>query len=223
MENLSDRKEPTAGMLRLNATSIALRKLELADGIFVESTNYPPGQDPDRLTLRSFIDQRDHFIVLFEDFSLVYLLGSLFRDDGLPASEGDQSILRHIETRQSLAIAASEKGNFAPAQIHFDQNSVFGILVNDIAANDGTLVCDDLGNEWADFIGVDRHGNVPILSFYHAKHGDLSLGASPFHIAVSQALKNLGTSICLLPASMQKSLLGTQSTPTMGFRQTSPA
>lgn len=30
------------------------------------------------------------------------------------------------------------------------------------------------------------------MTFYHAKHKRLSLGASPFHEAVSQALKNLG-------------------------------
>ncbi|MBV5269393.1 MAG: hypothetical protein JZU55_05070, partial [Afipia sp.] len=29
-------------------------------------------------------------------------------------------------------------------------------------------------------------------TFYHAKHGASSLGASPFHEAVGQALKNLG-------------------------------
>src|SRR3546814_13846741 len=31
-----------------------------------------------------------------------------------------------------------------------------------------------------------------MVSFYHAKHGIRSLGASPFHEAVGQALKNLG-------------------------------
>jgi hypothetical protein len=29
------------------------------------------------------------------------------------------------------------------------------------------------------------------ISFYHGKHGNLSLGARPFHISVSQAIKNL--------------------------------
>src|SRR5690606_9195594 len=31
-----------------------------------------------------------------------------------------------------------------------------------------------------------------MVSFYHAKHGNRSLGASPFHEAVGQAMKNLG-------------------------------
>ena len=69
---------------------------------------------------------------------------------------------------------------------------MFGIVVDGIAREDSTLVCDDLGDEWADFIGLNTRGEVPILSFYHAKHGPLSLGASPFHVAVSLAIKNLG-------------------------------
>jgi hypothetical protein len=69
---------------------------------------------------------------------------------------------------------------------------VFGIVVDAIAANEEVLVCDDLTDEWADFIGISAAGQPKTISFYHAKHGALSLGASPFHIAVSQAMKNLG-------------------------------
>ena len=54
------------------------------------------------------------------------------------------------------------------------------------------LVCDDLGDEWADFIGINGRAQPKTISFYHAKHGNLSLGASSFHVAVSQAIKNLG-------------------------------
>jgi hypothetical protein len=53
-------------------------------------------------------------------------------------------------------------------------------------------VCDDLGDEWADFIGVNDESQPKTLSFYHAKHGDLTLGASALHVVVSQAIKNLG-------------------------------
>jgi hypothetical protein len=54
------------------------------------------------------------------------------------------------------------------------------------------LICDDLGDEWADFIGIDGSTQPKTISFYHAKHGALSLSASALHIAVSQAIKNLG-------------------------------
>src|SRR3546814_16589521 len=44
----------------------------------------------------------------------------------------------------------------------------------------------------SDFIGLSTDGSPNMVSFYHAKHGIRSLGASPFHEAVGQALKNLG-------------------------------
>jgi hypothetical protein len=61
-----------------------------------------------------------------------------------------------------------------------------------VAEDDEILVCDDLGDEWADFIGIDARSQPQMISFYHAKHGDVSLSASAFHVAVSQAIKNLG-------------------------------
>jgi hypothetical protein len=73
----------------------------------------------------------------------------------------------------------------------FDANSTFGVIVNHIADGE-LLVCDDLGDEWADFIGVDDDSQPKTLSFYHAKHDDLTLGASALHVVVSQANKNLG-------------------------------
>jgi hypothetical protein len=47
---------------------------------------------------------------------------------------------------------------------------------------------------------------TPSISFYHAKHGPLSLGASPFHVSVSQAEKNLGR-LPLPPAAMEQKYL----------------
>ena len=181
-----------AGMLRLNATRISLRELirkELS-GVFVEKCELPLGNDPDRTSLRGFLEHGDHFLVLFDDASLAYLFGTLYRDDAFAA--GDVTLLRYLKADARLAAATDEKGSFTPLQNTFDADSVFGIVVGGIAREDTTLVCDDLGDEWADFIGLNVRGDVPILSFYHAKHGDLSLGASSFHVAVSQAIKNLG-------------------------------
>jgi hypothetical protein len=61
-------------------------------------------------------------------------------------------------------------------------------------------LCDDLGDEWADFIGVSTTSNPTMISFYHAKHGQASLSASAFHDSVGQAIKNLGR--MNLPADM---------------------
>jgi hypothetical protein len=181
-----------AGTLRLNATRISLRALvrTALSGVFVERSEHAVGGDPDRTSLRSFLDQNDHFLVLFDDASLAFVFGTLYRDDAFAA--GDDTLLRYLRADARLALATDEKGGFTALQTTFDPDSVFGIVVDGVASEDNTLVCDDLGDEWADFIGLNDLGDIPILSFYHAKHGNLSLGASPFHVAVSQAIKNLG-------------------------------
>jgi len=86
----------------------------------------------------------------------------------------------------------SEKGRFARAQTEFEEGSAFRVVVDHIAHDVDVLLCDDLGDEWADFIAVNTESNPPTISFYHAKHGEVSLSASAFHDSVGQAIKNLG-------------------------------
>ena len=204
-------QQSRAGTLRLNATRISLRAFDriVFSGVFVERTEYQAGADPDRLSLRTFLDQNDHIIVLFENASLTYLFGTLYRDDAFAA--GDQTLIRYLAADGRLQNATSEKGEFAIVQTAFDAHSVFGIVADSVAHEDNILVCDDLGDEWADFIGLNNNGSIPILSFYHAKHGPLSLGASPFHIAVSQAIKNLGR--LALPADLMGQKIASWTNP----------
>jgi hypothetical protein len=100
--------------------------------------------------------------------------------------------LRHLIPVEALASATSEKGDFAENSTAFSENSVFRIIVDTIADQDDILVCDDLGDEWADFIGLNTQTRPPSTNFYHGKHSDVGLGASDFHVAISQAEKNLG-------------------------------
>jgi len=52
------------------------------------------------------------------------------------------------------------------------------------------LVCDDLGNEWADYIEFNKSGKS--ISLLHCKHGKESTSAAQLHEVVAQALKNIG-------------------------------
>jgi hypothetical protein len=180
-----------AASISLNKNRISLRSLSLppAAGVEVESLDMPIGEDPERRTLQRYLDDTDALIVLFDDFQLAYINGQVFRDEGMQA--GGAAFLRYLLPNAALAGVTSEKGNFAAAQVSFEATSSFGAIVDQIAAADTILICDDLGDEWADFIGIREDGGVTQVSFYHAKHGDLSLGAGPFHVAVSQAIKNL--------------------------------
>lgn len=158
--------------------------------VSIEPSTGLPGGDVNCVPLKRYIDQNDRFSVLFNDYSLAYIDGALYRDDQF--TDGGTTFLRYFKSCAGLTNSTSEKGVFAIGQRQFEAQSVFGELVRSVANGDDVLVCDDLGDEWADFIGVCNSSTPKSISFYHAKHGELSLGASPFHVAVSQATKNLG-------------------------------
>lgn len=195
------------GAVALNKSRIALRALSLpiSSDVEVESTHHPLGQDGDRLSLRRYLDSRNGFIVLFDDMTLAYIDGTLFRDDGLV--DGGAAFLRYLQTDPLLDTVTDEKGTFTPAHTVFDADSTFGVVVNSVADGDDVLVCDDLGDEWADFIGLNTASSPRRISFYHAKHGELSLGASPFHVSVGQAMKNLGR-MSLPPEPVRRKVQG---------------
>lgn len=162
----------------------------LLGDIYVEDLSGDGGEDPKRKLFSRFLDQEDRFVLLFSDLSLAYIEGALFRDDAILA--GGATFMAHLQSWDALAVANDEKGNFTQTQTEFDEHSVFRILVDEVADEADILLCDDLSDEWADFIAVNTTSHPPTVSFYHAKHGELSLGASGFHISVSQAIKNLG-------------------------------
>lgn len=178
--------------ISLNKSRIALRSLSLdiTKSVEVERLAVAVGEDQERRPLRDFLDEKNAFIVLFDDPRLSYIDGQVFRDDTL--LDGGATFLRYLHPDVSLRSVNSEKGSFAATQTAFEVTSSFGAIVEHIAAPDLTLVCDDLGDEWADFIGIREEAGLTQISFYHAKHGELTLGASSFHTSVSQAIKNLG-------------------------------
>jgi hypothetical protein len=178
--------------LAFNKNRITLRTLSMlpASDVMVQRLECPPGAGENLTSLREFLDNANALIVLFEDMSLAYIDGQVFRDETL--LDGGESFLQYFTDETSLSQVTSEKGGFDAAQTEFDATSTFGVMVNHISADHDILICDDIGSEWADFIGVKKEDNFTQVCFYHAKHGALSLGASPFHVSVSQAIKNLG-------------------------------
>ena len=194
-ERVRPARDPTTGdqaaSISLNKSRIALRSMSLppASDVYVERASGELG-DGDRQMLREYLDEIKALIVLFDDVRLAYIDGQVFRDETL--LDGGESFLRYFTASASLVPVISEKGEFAAAQTTFDATSSFRAIIDHIAAADPILLCDDLGDEWADFIGVTDDAGLTQISFYHAKHGTLSLGASAFHVSVSQAIKNLG-------------------------------
>jgi hypothetical protein len=187
---IDPRNNTSVGNIALNKSRISLRRLSLAelDDIWVEVVN---GSAPEEsgIPLKRYIDHNNLFSVLFNDPAVVYVGGTLYKDKSL--TDG-RLFLSHIRSCPDLNNVNDEKGAFAAGQAAFDGDSIFGVIVSHVADSREFLVCDDLGDEWADFIGVNDESQPKTLSFYHAKHGDLTLGASGLHVVVSQAIKNLG-------------------------------
>jgi hypothetical protein len=187
---LDPRNNTSVGSIALNKSRISLRRLSLAelDDICVELVN---GLTPEEsgIPLKRYIDHNNLFSVLFNDPAVVYVGGTLYKDKSL--TDG-RLFLSHIRSCPNLNNVNDEKGAFAARQAAFDPESIFGVIVSHLADSREILVCDDLGDEWADFIGVNDESQPNTLSFYHAKHGGVTLGASALHAVVSQAIKNLG-------------------------------
>jgi hypothetical protein len=152
--------------------------------------------DGDEQGFESWLREENAFSVCFSDYQYFYAAGQLFRRNDLMAEI--RLLERLIEPVAGLDSATSEKGDWKngkkdpyPARASaFRKNSTFFVLEEQIAKADDHVLCGDLGDEWADYLVLDK--NKRVLSFCHCKAGDISPGGSAFHIVVGQALKNLG-------------------------------
>lgn len=166
------------GQVVIRSTKISLAsdhlgdiKVAYEDGT-IETLNhvFNSGSQPLRLT--------------FSDASYAYAAGQLFRDHRLLAS---RDALLEVLSGSLPPGASVEKGE---ANDRFAADSLFGFVVDHASTHDQYLVCDDMGAEWADFIGVSTA--LHQITFYHCKGGRVDVGASGLHEVVSQAAKNLG-------------------------------
>src|SRR5262249_3102502 len=108
-------------------------------------------------------------------------------------------LLRVLLPLPAVAALNSEKGPVGSATADgWAAGSVFEFidragptgLLGNLGVNADVLVCDDLGNELADFIVL--RFSPPLVAFVHAKvdpHGG-QLSASAFHDVCGQAVKN---------------------------------
>jgi hypothetical protein len=146
------------------------------------------------------------FRIIIEDGS-IYAHGQFFRSR-LPLwgrrTNGKIDLIDILVGLPELASITSEKSvknhpTWASTTA-WQPNSLFGFiderqplsnLFRSQGFNPDILICDDLGNELADFIAVQL--NPPRIALIHAKYKEASdqVSASAFHEVCGQALKNL--------------------------------
>lgn len=148
---------------------------------------YKYEDDDKQITLKELIENNS--TILFDNSQFFYYKKTLFQDSQL----NNSGFLRYFFEENNMINANSEKGTFMEDSISFSDDSIFDILEKRLDLLGYTdIICDDLGNERADYIAFDENR----LGFFHAKYKQVNSGrskksASALHDVVSQALKNL--------------------------------
>ncbi|HDR7869741.1 TPA: hypothetical protein QCY24_003444 [Bacillus wiedmannii] len=140
-----------------------------------------------KINLLDYINQNQCFIITFSEIDYVYSNKKLFKDSKLLGNL--TSFLEVLKPYVALKDINSEKGKYYLTATDFDTDSLFYFVENTLAPDVDYLFCDDLGNEFADFISITDSKSI---CYYHAKNGSSLLSASDFQIVIGQALKNIG-------------------------------
>lgn len=144
--------------------------------------------DGESINFCDVLNEYGNMLVNFSDIEYAYTNNELFFDHQMEQST--KSFLSVFHSYEPLSKTTSEKGIITKNMKSFANNTVFKFIEDTFTDND-YLICDDLGNEIADYISVKEN---EFIDFYHAKSDrKVKLSASAFHIVVSQALKNLGS------------------------------
>ena len=145
-----------------------------------------PGGESESLI--DYVNTNSPFVLYFDQYEYRYTNKKLFKDNALL---GNLSLFTSVfEEKAGMATGAvtSEKGAFTDEHVSFDGGSEFGFVETEYMGTYDEFICDDLGKEWADHIGI-ADGRV---SFFLSKYHDSIFSATSFQDIVGQALKNIG-------------------------------
>jgi hypothetical protein len=121
---------------------------------FLIATGYTL-EDPDgnEEPIATWLRHNASFSVSFSSPEYFYAEDNLFRKVGFEQEVAQ--VRRFLQVHDPLDAAISEKGGpYEADDSHFSANSIFGVVENTLALADQHLWCCDLGDEWADYIGV---------------------------------------------------------------------
>ncbi|MBO9691573.1 hypothetical protein [Chryseobacterium sp.] len=165
--------------LSLNVKSITLRSRKL-------SRIYLEFNDDFTVQILKFFNWNKNYIITFDEANIIYCNRKLFKDDRLLGNI--EAFLKIFIPYKGLENVVDEKGKLSTSSIRFSNDSIFGFVEKSFKDEFEYFICDDLGNEWADHIGLSNES----ISFYHSKSSKSKFSASDLHDVIGQALKNLG-------------------------------
>jgi len=165
--------------LRLNDKSISIRSQKLKS-IILEKEN------GSRISMIDYVNYTGGYVINFEDIDLVYSNRKLFKDNRLLGNI--DHFMKIFIPHPEIPGITSEKGSFTVAQANFENGSLFRFVEDKFLNQFEYFICDDLGREWADHIGI----NEDKITLFHSKFNDTIFSATAFQDIVGQAQKNLG-------------------------------
>ncbi len=143
-------------------------------------------------TVGSFINKNKPFSAVFNSPNYSYFSKSCFEDKKL--LDNIQSILNVFNENYDFSNVVSEKEKPHDASLtRFPDKSLFRAVEDNYCNGCDIVICDDMNDEWADHIAIDKSSATPSITFVHSKFTKKdTYGASAFHEVVAQALKNIG-------------------------------
>lgn len=145
--------------------------------------------DGQYIKIIDLINKLGCFSIGFSDYFYIYMNKRLYRNASI--QNDFNSILSILCPFEDISRVTSEKGNgYDDKSSYFESCSMFGVIERIIFSDADFLLCDDLGNEWADHLAIK--GNK--ISYIHSKcnEGKIMLSASSFQEVIGQAVKNIG-------------------------------
>lgn len=139
-----------------------------------------------KMSLQALINTHNEYNVYFTGVQRMYSNRHLYEDAQL-LSNIDQFLLV-LKPVARLNFTNSEKGNIKAVVDRFEPHSVFGVVEHYAMSQYSFFICDDMGVEWADHIGISKDR----VAFFVSKSKDSNCSASDFQDVVGQALKNAG-------------------------------
>jgi len=171
-------KTHVVGHIRMNKNSITVRS-GLLDQVAIRNLNISK-------RLSTYANEHGNFLITFSEPEYGYAHGQLFRDMSLLGSI--DSLMRIFESQGALSAVTEEK---AVSPTEFGHEGIFRFVEHHVVPAGACLVCDDLGDEWADYISAEATSIPPRLQFIHCKHATPSASATAMQEPIGQAIKNL--------------------------------
>ncbi|MBY0416237.1 MAG: hypothetical protein K2Q18_18835 [Bdellovibrionales bacterium] len=155
--------------------------------------------DDSQENLVSYLTRKEAFGISFENH--FFQLGSnVFKSKSLKERAGE--IAEILKYDKEISNAVCEKyvaKSHLTSSTQFPKNSLFYFVEKKLKKEGGKVFCDDLGNEWCDYLSFNNDKKT--IHFVHCKYELVTsskaytFSASDFQVVFGQAQKNIGNII----------------------------